>query len=143
MTNIPLLFGMIGVVASAILTCGSLVLPKWFVSVGVHELDSVRLGRKSSKNRESSALGILMHLVLSFFFGALFGALMRLGILSLDIFSVFVYYAAVSLVLGGVILPLEGHGFFGWKEGHWISVDVLAMNAVWMFLFWAVAAILI
>lgn len=143
MINISLIAASAGVVASGVLILFSAIIPRWFVSAAVHQLDVIHMSGRILSKKESYVVGILIHLIFSLFFGALFGVGMRLGIVDISIVSMMVFYVVVSLVLGGIVLPIEGHGLFGWKEDHWIPVDLLAMNAVWVLIFWALLAVLI
>jgi uncharacterized membrane protein YagU involved in acid resistance len=143
MIGTPLLAGLVGIAASGFLMLCSVLLPKWFVSSAVHELDEVRFGSRVLSERESTILGVLLHFIFSFFFGAAFGTCLNAGILALNLLSMVIYGAIMVLILGGVVLPLEGHGWFGWKEDHWILVDLIAMNALWALMFWAILSVLI
>lgn len=143
MISFPLLTGIIGIATSGLLMLLSAIIPRFFIAKVELRLDSIRFGTKQLSKRESSVLGILFHLILSFFFGVIFGACAVAGMLSQGFLSFVIYWLFMSIVLGGVILPLEGHGFFGWKEDHWISVDLLAMNVLWVLIFWALLAVLI
>lgn len=138
-----MLTGAIGVVTSVAMMIVSAFIPRWFVSKAEHQLDVVRLRGRIFSKQESSILGVLLHIVFSLFFGVVFGVGMSFGIFSLQISSMAVYFVAMSLVLGGIVLPIEGHGLFGWREDHWIPVDLLAMNVLWIFIFWALLIVLI
>jgi hypothetical protein len=143
MINLPILAGAIGVVASGVLVLLSVITPRWFVSEAVHELDVVRFGGRSLSKKESSLVGVLIHFIFSLFFGVLFGAGMNLGIFDLHLVSMGMYSIVMTLILGGIVLPLEGHGLFGWREDHWIPVDLFAMNVLWVLIFWFVLSVLI
>lgn len=143
MNTLPLITGVIGIATSVVLMLLSILIPQSFVSKAEHELDEVRFGSKAFSKRESTVVGMLLHAMLSFFFGVVYGACLNAGVLSVDAVSLGIYFLVTAAILGGIILPLEGHGFFGWKEDHWISVDLLAMNALWILIFWALLAVLI
>lgn len=142
MNDYPLLAGAIGVFTSGVLLLFSVIVPRWLVSKAVHELEVFRPGAGRMSKKESMLFGMVVHLIFSLFFGVLFGAAVMTGILSVNAVSMLIYFFVMSLFLGGVVLPLEGHGLFGWKEDHWIPVDLLAMNALWILIFWALLAVL-
>jgi hypothetical protein len=141
--TLPLLTGSIGVVASCVLMLFSVVIPRWFVSDAVQHVDVFRFGNRVFSKTESRLFGILVYFIFSLFFGVLFGVGMDFHVLDVDFYSLGVYFVVISLILGGIVLPLEGHGLFGWKEDHWIPVDLLAMNAIWIFIFWALLVVLV
>jgi hypothetical protein len=143
MMNLPFLAGAIGVTASCVLILFSFLLPRWFVSTAVHQIDAFRFGDRIFSKKESQTLGVFIHLIFSMFFGALFGVGMNMGIFDVGLLSMTIYLVIISLILGGIVLPVEGHGLFGWREDHWIPVDLIAMNTVWIFIFWGLLVALI
>lgn len=138
MISLPILTGAIGIVASGVLVLLSAIVPRWFVSEAVHELEVFRFGSKALSKKSSRLVGVLVHFIFSMFFGILFGAGMTVGIFQLNLASMGIFSIIMTLILGGIILPLEGHGLFGWREDHWIPVDLFAMNVLWIFIFWIV-----
>jgi uncharacterized membrane protein YagU involved in acid resistance len=140
--SLPILTGAIGVVASGVLILFSYLIPRWFVSGAEHTLDMVRFGGRAFSKKESAMIGIFIHLVFSLFFGVIYGVGMNAGIFDLSITMMFVYSLVMTLVLGGILLPLEGHGLFGWKEDHWIAVDLFTANILWVLIFWALVIVL-
>ncbi|MBD3251360.1 hypothetical protein GF380_02795 [Candidatus Uhrbacteria bacterium] len=103
------------------------------------DLDVLRLfGRKYSR-RESHIVGMIIHLILYAFFGIVYGVAVVQGVFDgVQPFPLGIYLALITIVMGGVIMPLEGHGLFGVKEDHWFVVDLLLMNAGWLILFAAI-----
>jgi hypothetical protein len=105
----------------------------------VRDLDRLRLFGKTLTRRESHVAGIVIHAILYGAAGIGFGALAHFGILSAnEAGSYGAYLLILTLVFGGVILPLEGHGLFGSREDAWFAVDLLISNAIWTILFWTV-----
>ena len=116
MISLPILTGAIGIVASGVLVLLSAIVPRWFVSEAVHELEVFRFGSKTLSKKGSRLVGILVHFIFSLFFGILFGAGMTIGFFQLNLASMGTLSIIMTLILGGIILPLEGHGLFGWRE---------------------------
>lgn len=143
MISFPIITGAVGIVTSGVLILFSILMPRWFVSGAVHQLDVIRISGRALSKKESNIVGILIHLIFSLFFGVLFGAGVNVGIVDVTAISMGIFFIVLSLIFGGIVLPLEGHGLFGWKEDHWIPVDLLAMNGVWVLIFWALLAVLI
>ncbi len=109
----------------------------------VRDLDQpVLLGRKVTR-REAHLVGIFVFLILSTVFGGLFGLLVQTGVAAgFQFLPIILWSLVLTLVYGGVILPLEGHGFFGLKEDAWFPVDLVITDFLWAILFWQIASLL-
>ena len=135
--------GIIGLCAGIILLFLSHLAPRWGFDMEVKDVDQARFGSRLFSRRESHLFGVIIHLLLDFCFGILFGALVYYGMLAMDLASMAIYVMLITLFMGGVIIPLEGHGLFGWHEDHWFIADLLVTNTVWMFLFGMIASVLL
>jgi hypothetical protein len=85
--------------------------------------------------REANILSVAVHLVLFGILGMILGICVRAGVASTSIGSVLGAGTIVTLIFGGIILPIEGSGVFGWKEDHWLGIDLFVMNVIWVVLF--------
>jgi hypothetical protein len=105
----------------------------------IRDLDRLHFFGKTLTRRESHVAGIIIHALLYGAAGIGFGALAHFGMLSTDDAGSYgAYLLVLTLVFGGVILPLEGHGLFGSREDAWFAVDLLISNAIWTILFWTI-----
>ncbi len=109
----------------------------------VRDLDQLRLFGREFSRRESHLIGIAINALLYAVAGVGFGTLVWFGILSHDAAGLAVYVLVLTLVFGGVFLPLEGHGLFGSREDPWFAVDLLIANAVWVILFEAILRLVV
>ena len=92
--------------------------------------------------REAHLLSLLVQLLLSVVFGAVFGWFLQLGwVGSFGILPLLVWSSALAFVTGAVVLPLDGHGLFGHKQEVWFFVDMLITNGIWALLVAAFAAL--
>lgn len=125
-----------GIAAGAILTVLSHLAP--FVGAGnvIRDLDEPRVFGKKITQREAHMIGILVHLLFSLTNGALFAWFVSLGWVSgFHLLPILGWSFACLLVQGGIVMPLEGHGFFGMKHDAWFPVDVFLTNMIWGFLY--------
>jgi hypothetical protein len=124
-----------GLGAGAILAFFSHLAPWVGAGSFVREPDRIRLAGKAVTRREAHVAGVFAHLVLSGIFGAGYAMLMQYGIVDGRPFSLGLYAVVLTIFVGGVVLPLEGHGLFGVKEDAWFPLDLLLTNIVWVALF--------
>ncbi len=103
----------------------------------VFDLDEPRVfGRKVSR-REAHLLGVLVHLVLTGVFGGLYAYLVQNGVFAdFSLLPLLGWSLFVTVFMGGIVMPLGGHGVFGVKEDAWFPVDLLLTNAGWAIVFW-------
>ena len=115
-----------------------------FVGAGnfIRDIDQPRLFGRTITRREGHLVGVCIHIVLSAVFGGVFGLLVDLGVApGFGIVPLLAWGVLLALVTGVVILPLEGHGFFGVKEDAWFPVDLLLTNALWALFMWIIMGI--
>lgn len=126
-----------GVSSGAMVLFLSHIAPRFGAGNFIRDLDRPHVFGKAITRREAHLLGIFVHLLLSGIFGGIYAALV-----AIDVFSGFFllpllgWGLLLTLVLGGVVLPLEGHGLFGVREDAWFPVDLLLTNVLWSLLFW-------
>jgi hypothetical protein len=126
-----------GALAGAIMLLLSHLAP--FIGAGnfVRDLDNPHFFGKQITQREAHFLGILIHLFLSAGFGGIFALLVMGGVVTGYGFgTLMIWGVVVTMFMGGVVLPLEGHGLFGTREDAWFPVDLFLTNMGWALLFW-------
>lgn len=133
----PIIYaGAAGIAAAGIMLFLSHVAP--FAGAGrvVQDTDTMRLFGRQYSRREAHVAGILVHIAASFCFGVLYAWSVSLGIVSgYGFWPLSAYALLLTIVVGGVLMPLEGHGLFGRKEDPWFAFDLLLANIGWVILF--------
>lgn len=132
-----IVFGAIaGMTAGAIMMLLSHLAPRFGAGEYVKDIDVIRCFGRTCSRRESHVIGIIVHLVLYMFFGLLYAVGTEHGLVDgFGALPLAVYVVLMTVFLGGAIMPLEGHGLFGWREDHWFVVDLLLLNAGWAVLY--------
>ncbi|MCK9212576.1 MAG: hypothetical protein M0P61_17230 [Ignavibacteriaceae bacterium] len=128
-----------GAIAGAIMLFVAHLAP--YLSAGnfVRDLDKPKLFGRAVTHREAHLLGVLMHVLLSALFGGVFALLVSYGVFAkVDFWRVAAWSLVMTVFMGGVVSPLEGHGIFGTKEDAWFPVDLLLSNLFWAVLFWGI-----
>ncbi len=139
--NLVLLSGCAGLVASIlILTLSHLA--SWFGVEMSFDPDRARFFGMRLSKRESHTAGVIVHVLLYAALGMIFGAFVMNDVFAFRFWPLAIYAFVVTIFLGGVIAPLEGHGPFGWKEDHWFGADLLLMNIAWVSLFALIMSVL-
>ncbi len=126
-----------GTIAGAILLFLSHLAP--YVGAGdfVSDMGQVDVMGSKLTRREGQYLGMLVHMACSAGFGAAYIALVRTGVIAdLSLLHLLEWSGVMTLFVGGVVMPLEGHGVFGIKEDTWFPIDLLVTNVGWGLLFW-------
>jgi hypothetical protein len=136
--NSILLAGIAGAAAGGIVILVSHLAQRVNAGGVVRDLDDLRLFGRAYSRRESHLIGLVINAFLYAAAGVGFGALVQFGILAHDAAGLAVYILILTLVFGGVILPLEGHGLFGSREDAWFAIDLLIANVIWAMLFGAI-----
>lgn len=126
-----------GAIVGVILLFFSHIAPALGAGNFVRDLDQPYVFGKNITRREAHLLGACAHVLISTIFGGLFAYLVSFNIFpGFDFFSILGWGCILSLFVGGVVLPLEGHGLFGTKEDAWFPVDLFLTNILWSILFW-------
>lgn len=126
-----------GVIAGAILAFLSHIAPLFGAKNFIRDLDQPRLFGRNVTRREAHFVGLFVHLMLSGLFALIYAGLVQYDILSgFQLLPLLGWSVVLYLFMGGIILPLEGHGLFGVKEDSWFPVDLFLTNAAWAILFW-------
>lgn len=126
-----------GTLAGVILLFFSHLAP--YVGAGnfVSELAGTKMMGKRVTRREGQFVGMLVHVLVSAASGGLYMELMRYSVVAdAGLFSILGWSAIMATFIGGVIMPLEGHGLFGIKEDAWFPIDLFLTNIGWGILFW-------
>jgi hypothetical protein len=133
----PLLFGAIGGFgAGAILFLLSHLAPRMGAGTFVRDLDQVCILGHDCSRREAHLIGAALHLGLSIIFGAAYVYAANQGMVTgFRTLPLALYALLLTIFMGGIVLPLEGHGLFGFKEDAWFPADLLITNALWVLLF--------
>lgn len=127
----------VGIIAGTILLFLSYIAP--YIGAGnfLKETKNSRIGGKRISQREGQYIGILVHLMSAAFFGMLYAAAVAFGVVSdFSFIHLLGWSGVMTLVIGGIILPLEGHGLFGVKEDAWFPLDLYITNFLWCILYW-------
>jgi hypothetical protein len=134
--NVILLGGLSGAGAGCVLLFLSHIAPRWSAQRTVRDIDEPRFFGRAVPRREAHLFGMVLHLALSFVFGAVFAWAVMEGIFSgFTAAPLCVYAALITCVMGGIVAPLEGHGVFGVKEDTWYPVDLVITNMLWVVLY--------
>lgn len=126
-----------GAIAGAIMLFISHLAP--YIGAGnfVRDLDVPHVFGREITRREAHVLGVLVHMLLTTAFGGLFFYLYSLGIFTdFGIISVLEWGLVVAVFMGGVVMPIEGHGLFGINEDAWFPLDLLMTYVAWAALYW-------
>ncbi|MBU2509372.1 MAG: hypothetical protein ABII13_02595 [Patescibacteria group bacterium] len=126
-----------GLSAGGILLFLSHIAPLFKAGNFVRDLDQPVLFGKTITRREAHFVGIFTYIVLSAVFGGLFGFLVNLGVVpDFSFIPIIIWGVVLTVLYGGIIMPIEGHGFFGLKEDTWFPIDLIITNLLWAILFW-------
>lgn len=131
---------MAGGAAGAILLMVSHLAPRLGAKTIVRDLDQVCILGHDCSHREAHLIGILLHLLLSLVFGAVYAFGVLYGLVTLHPLWLGAYALLLTLFVGLVVMPLEGHGLFGTKEDTWFTADLFITNALWVALFGIILA---
>jgi hypothetical protein len=126
-----------GAISGAVILFFSHVAPVFGAGNFIRDIDKPRLFGKTITHREAHMVGVLTHLFISMGAGGLFAYLVSIGIFpGFGLLSLLGWSVVLTIIVGGVILPFEGHGLFGVDEDVWFPVDLFLTNAAWAILFW-------
>lgn len=132
MSNLLLIGACAGGIAGAIIASAAHLAPLFGAGNFIRDTDEIRIFGRGISRREAHLLGILIHLVIAVLAGAGFAYGVEQGLLSgFRILPMLGWSTLVALITGGVIMPLEGHGFFGTKHDPWFIVDAFCTNLLW------------
>lgn len=124
-----------GLIAGAVILFLAHVAPLIHAGNFFTQLDEPVSFRRRLSEREAALLGILLHLFASGLFGAGFGWLLTHGWVMADAFGYAAYTLVVVLVIGGILMPIEGQGIFGLKQDAWFPIDLLITTSLWTVFF--------
>ena len=133
---------MLGVVAGACAGASLLLLthlaPFFAISRVVPDIDQpTTFFFKKLSRREAHILGAAIHIVTATLFGALYAYFVREQLApGFTLLPLLGWGGVLALFMGGIVMPLEGHGIFGIKEDRWFPMDLFLTNFLWAFLFW-------
>lgn len=126
-----------GASAGGVLLFLSHIAPRFGAGNFIRDIDRPLLFGKTITRREAHFVGMLTHLVLSAVFAGAYALLVNMGVVrGFDVVPLLGWSAVLTLLVGGVLMPLEGHGLFGLKEDPWFPVDLIVTNVLWSMLFW-------
>ena len=126
-----------GAMTGAILLFLSHIAPRFGAGNFIRDLDEPRVFGKILTRREAHLLGALLHLLMSIAAAVSFAYLVARSVFpGFGLLSLLGWGVVLTIVIGGIILPLEGHGLFGVKEDAWFPIDLFLMNVLWSVLFW-------
>ncbi len=126
-----------GAIAGAIMLFLAHLAPLFGAGNFVHDLDEPHLFRREISRREAHLVGVLVHVLMTAAFGGLYAYFVEAGIFpDFSLLPVLGWGFLVTLFMGGVVMPIEGHGAFGVREDAWFPVDLLLTHAGWAVVFW-------
>lgn len=121
-----------GGIAGALLTLIAHVAPRFGAGNFIRDLDNPHIVGRRISQREAHFLGIFLHLCTSIVSGIIFAYGVERGWISGFHILPMVGFATIMLLGSALVLmPLEGHGFFGIKHDAWFVVDALITNLFW------------
>lgn len=93
--------------------------------------EPIVLGKKLSR-RETQLVAVLLHLVTTAIFGALYALAVNYGwITDFSLIGIAAWSVILSLLAGLIFMPLEGHGLFGRRHDAWFFADSLISHLFW------------
>lgn len=126
-----------GALSGAIMLFFSHVAPQFGAGNFIRDMDEPRILGKELSRREAHVIGALSHLLVAAISASIYAYLVTSGVAPGYHFLPILGWSVVAgLFIGGVIMPLEGHGVFGVKEDAWFPVDLFLTQAIWAVLFW-------
>jgi hypothetical protein len=132
-----------GTMSGAILLFFSHIAPTWSAKNFIRDIDEPRIFGKKKSRREAHLLGAAVHILVAAIAGAGYALLMKASIVTeFSFLSVAGWSLIVGIFIGGVIMPIEGHGIFGVKEDAWFPVDLFLTQLMWAGLFWWIMGLL-
>ena len=120
-----------GLAAGAILTFLSHVTPRIGAGNFIKEPDPATFFGRQLTRRESHLIGVLIHLFLSLLYGILFAFGVVQGWVTFSLLPILAWSVVLLVFAGLIVMPLEGHGFFGTKHDPWFALDVFLTNILW------------
>jgi hypothetical protein len=131
-----LLSGVAGAGAGGIVLFLSHIAPRFGAGNFLRDLDELFVFGREYTRRESHVLGVLIHLLLCLVFGVVYKVGVDQGIApGYGFWPLIAYAVLLTVFLGGVVMPLEGHGLFGVRDDAWFPVDLFLTNLGWVFFF--------
>jgi hypothetical protein len=125
-----------GLAAGAVLTFLSHVAPRFGAGNFIRDLDRPEAFGRALSRREAHVLGVLIHLLLAMMYGMVFAYAVTQGWASgFTIFPLMGFTVVQFFFAGAIVMPLEGHGWFGVKHDAWFPVDLLLTNIAWVLLY--------
>ncbi len=121
-----------GGIAGVILTLFAHVAPRFGAGNFIRDVDEPQVFGRNISHREAHFLGILLHLLMSIVSGMIFAfGVDRAWISGFHILPMLGFATLIMMFSASILMPLEGHGFFGVKHDRWFMIDALLMNIVW------------
>jgi hypothetical protein len=126
-----------GAIAGAITLFLAHLAPMFGAGNFVRDLDEPHVFKRAISRREAHLLGVLLHLLMTAAFGGLYAYLVAAGVfLDFSLLPILGWGLVFTLFMGGVVMPIEGHGIFGVREDAWFPVDLLLTHVGWAVVFW-------
>jgi hypothetical protein len=92
---------------------------------------------KHLTKREAFWFGLLIHFIMVSFFGVLYEHVVIQGVVPpYRLGGLLAYASGFWVVVGAVIFPLVGLGFFGRKEGKFVWLELLVVHHLLALLMW-------
>ena len=131
----------LGLVAGACAGASLLLLTHiapWFALQNVvRDIDEPHIFGKRISRREAHLVGATVHIIVTTLFGGLYAHLVDLSFApGFSFLAILGWGGVLTVFLGGIVMPIEGHGIFGVKEDKWFPIDLLITSLLWAVLYW-------
>lgn len=121
-----------GGAAGAILTLLAHIAPRFGAGNFIRDLDDPQIFGRAISHREAHFIGILVHLIACILSGSLFAlGVERAWFSGFQVLPMLGWSVFILLLSSCIIMPLEGHGFFGRKHDAWFVIDAFVTNLLW------------
>ena len=132
MSDLLLIGACAGGMAGVIMTLASHIAPRFAVKNFIRDTQRFQIFGYTITRREADLIGVFVHLVVSVLAGLGFAYGVEYGwIAGFHILPVLGWAVLLLLFSGAIVMPLEGHGFFGIKHDSWFILDVILTNLLW------------
>ncbi len=132
-----LLGALSGACAGASLLLLTHIAPSLALQQVVRDVDEPRVFDKHISRREAHLVGVVVHVCAATVFGAVYGYFVREQLVpGFALIPLLGWGGVLWMFLGGIVMPIEGHGIFGVKEDSWFPVDLMITSFLWSFFYW-------
>lgn len=129
--------GWAGLASGAVIAVFSYIAPMISAGNFISRTEKSHIFGYSLTHREAAFLGLFVYLVFSMFIGWGYAYAVHIGWLPDFHFWTLCVCSSVAWVLVGLILvPFLGGGWFGIKHDIWMPIDALLSHILWVLMYW-------